>query len=212
MTDTLTRRRLLAGVGAAGLGACAPRVPAIVRQQDGSDVLRTEDGPVSIDGRDPQLGPRDARVLIVVFSDFECPFCAGAATMLKQLQADRPKTRLAFKHHPLVRHNRARALALFAQSVHFARGNDAFWRVHDRIFSSVEVPSDEVLLAWAAELGLAKYDLDAQAAWSEEKLRVDAELAERLNISATPHLFVNARSISGLPAYEALREAVDQAT
>lgn len=212
MTDSPTRRALLLGLSAAALAACKPRVPAIVPQQDGSDVLRTEDGPLSIDGRDPQVGPRDARVLIVVFSDFECPFCAGASKALKQLRVDRPKTRIAFKHHPLVRHNRARALAMFTQSVHLARGNDAFWRVHDRIFSAVEVPSDELLLSWAAELGLAKYDLDAQAPWAEEKLRADAELSERLNITATPHLYVNARSISGLPSYESLRDAVDDAT
>ncbi len=203
---------MLLGLSAAAFAACKPRVPAIVPQRDGSDVLRTEDGPLTVDGRDPQLGPRDARVLIVVFSDFECPFCAGAAKMLKQLRAERPKTRLAFKHHPLARHNRAHALAVFAQAVHLARGNDAFWRVHDRIFTSVDVPTDEELLAWAAELGLAKYDLDAQAPWVDEKLHADAELAERLSISATPHLYVNARGISGLPSYEALREAVDDAT
>lgn len=192
--------------------ACKPKVPAISPQKDGSDVLRTEDGPLSVDGRDPQMGPRDAKVLIVVFSDFECPFCAGAAKMMKQLRQERPKTRIAFKHHPLVRHNRARSLALFAQAVHLARGNDAFWKVHDRIFSSVEVPTDETLLTWAAEFGLAKYDLDAQMPWAEEKLKADADLSEKLNITATPHIYVNARSISGLPAFEALRDAVDSAT
>lgn len=212
MTEDLSRRSVLVGLStAAVLGACKTKVAAISPQQDGSDILRTEDGPLSVDGRDPQQGARDAKVLIVVFSDFECPFCAGAAKMLKQLRAERPKIRIAFKHHPLVRHNRARALALFAQSVHLARGNDAFWRMHERIFSSVDVPTDETLLTWAAEYSLAKYDLDAQTPWAEEKLKADAQLSERLNITATPHFYVNARSISGLPAYEALRDAVDEA-
>jgi len=174
------------------------------------EILDTDDGPIPIDALDPQKGPKEAHCVLVVFSDFQCPFCKDMAEVLTRLHADLPKdTRLVFKHLPTPMHYHARAAAVAAQVVFLEAGTDAFWRFHDRAFAHQHDIDEFVLTAWAREEGVRAEAITQRGAEAEKRVADDIALAERLGIHGTPHLYVNARSVAGAYPYEQIREWVN---
>ena len=143
---------------------------------------------VTLDGA-PTLGSRSARVALVEYSDFECPFCARfARTTLQSLEKEyvaTGKVLLSFRHVPLAdRHPHAVAAA---QAAECARRQDHFWQMHDLLFSGQADLDRDGFANDARSLGLdaGRFSkcLDGEAA-----ARVAAESADarRLRISATP--------------------------
>lgn len=213
MADVLpARRAFLIGTSALAATGCAPKRPALVAQPDGSEILRTKKGDLPIDRDDPQQGPVVTRCVIAIFSDFECPFCAKAAAALADVRRDAPEVRVVFKHYPLRKHARARQLALFTQMLHLARGPQAFWTLHDRIFAaSPTVPPDEEPFAWAAELGLTKADVDRHGPSALDRVAADMQLGNALGLDGTPYVFVNASLVDEMPTRAVLSAAVRNA-
>jgi protein-disulfide isomerase len=217
-------RALITVAGAAGgslfVAGCAhktPRVPTHpAASQKGlppdpdAEILDTDDGPIPIDRLDPQQGPRDAHCVLVVFSDFQCPFCKDMADVLARLRRDLPKqTRLVFKHLPTPMHYHARAASVAAQVVFLEAGTDAFWRFHDRAFAHQHEIDESVLAAWAREEGVPAEAITARGVEAEKRVGEDISLAERLGIHGTPHLYVNTRTIAGAYPYEQVRDWVN---
>jgi protein-disulfide isomerase len=202
---------------AAGCGHKPPHVPTHAAPprpgqppDPSAEVLDTEDGPIPLDRLDPQQGPRDAHCVLVVFSDFQCPFCKDTADVLARLRKELPKqTRLVFKHLPTPMHYHARAASIAAQVVFLEAGTEAFWRFHDRAFAHQHEIDEFVLAAWAREEGVPAEAITARSAEAEKRVSEDIALAERLGIHGTPHLYVNARTIAGAYPYEQVREWVN---
>jgi protein-disulfide isomerase len=163
-------------------------------------------------GTSPARGPADAPVTLVVFSDFECPFCAKVSGVLEQIEQEYPgKLRIAFKHRPLPFHTEARTAARAAIA---AQAQGRFWEYHDALFQRAREGLDQdVLERRAAELGLdvARFGQDMRSPEVEAALAADAEDAARLKIAGTPTLFVNGRRVVGAQPIEVLRAAVDRA-
>ena len=160
----------------------------------------------------PTRGPTDAPVTLVVFSDFECPFCSKLAGSLRQLEDEYPgKLRIAFKHKPLPMHKQARAAARAAMAAH-AQGR--FWEYHDALFNRSQGALDQAgLERRAADLGLdaTRLGRDMRAAKVDALIAADEQEAEQLGLLATPTLFVNGRRLMGAQPMEVLRTAVDRA-
>ncbi len=153
---------------------------------------------------DFSLGPEDAAVTVVEFSDFQCPFCRAGAATVKEVLAKHPKdVRLVFKNFPIDTacheelqqqlHPFACKAALFALCA--GRENpDQFWRAHDSLFGAGEL-SDDVLRRIHAELSLSGAEMD-HCMGSDESLRKvkqDIALARSLGVTGTPTFFVNGR-------------------
>jgi protein-disulfide isomerase len=208
-------------IGPAGaLGCHAHGPPLRVEPRGGGpgakaselETLTTPEGEVTIDAIDPQLGPRDARALFVVFSDFQCPFCRDAALVLERLRKELPgKLRVVFKHLPSNRHRSAHAASIAAQIVFLEAGSDAFWRFHDRAFANQAEIDDDHLTEWAHSEGVGAEAIVQRAPEAERRVRDDMELAARLGIHGTPHLYLNDRVIDGFYPYEMMRSWVDDA-
>ncbi len=207
----------LLGAPVVGCGAHGPAKPptspaAGFPAKDDRESLSTPEGDVWIDALDPQLGPKSARCVIVVFSDFQCPFCRDAALVVRRLHKERPEAiRVVFKHLPTQLHRSAQAAAIAAQIVFLEAGSQAFWRFHDRLFAEQEQIDDEHLADWAAAEGVSADAIVARAPSAERRVRDDVELASRLGIHGTPHLYVNDRVVEGAYPYEAMKEWVDAA-
>ena len=220
--DRRTHLRALLGlVAAPALAACArhqPRVPTRPAARAGSpgadpsaELLDTDDGPITIDRLDPQLGPRDAHAVVVIFSDFQCPFCRDIAAVMAKIRAESPKdVRLVFKHLPTPMHFHARAASVAAQVVFLEGGTDAFWRFHDRAFAHQSDIDQSVLFAWARDEGVRAEAITERGPEAERRVSDDIALAERLSIHGTPHLYVNGRTIAGAYPYEQMRSWVDE--
>lgn len=157
------------------------------------------------------LGPEDAPVTIVEFSDFECPFCKQAAGYLTSLRAQYgDKLRLVFKDFPLDSacnpHIERQTHALACKAAVLARCAGAegrFWEMHDAIFALPSL-THESLRALASTLGLGVCDAEEEIA---ARIQADVEEGRQLGVTATPTLFVNGRE--ALNREEGIRTIVD---
>jgi len=175
-----------------------------------AEILETEDGNILIDANDPQRGPRDAHAVLVVFSDFECPFCRDMALVLERLRKELPKrVRVVFKHLPIPSHTKARTAAVASQVVFLEAGSDAFWRFHDRCFAHPHDLELDHLSAWARDEGVKAESIAKRGPEADKIVAQHVALAERLGIRGTPRLYINARRVGGAYPYDQIREWVD---
>ena len=175
----------------------------------------------------PTRGNPEAPVLIVEFSDFQCPYCArGANTVEQILEKYGEDVRFVFKHFPLGFHPWAKPASI-ASHCAAQQDHDAFWALHDGYFADQKKITPDNVIAKSREY-LADSGID-MAAWStcaedkessayqEAAAVVDADMAlgQQMGVSGTPGFFVNGEFLNGaqpLAAFEPLiAKAKDQA-
>jgi protein-disulfide isomerase len=156
----------------------------------------------------PSRGPKDSSVMIVEFGDLQCPACKAAQPAIEGLITAEPNARFVFQNFPLEMHNWAAKGAAYADCVAQA-SNDAFWKFVAKTYDSqadiTAENADEKLTALADGAGVKGADIAACASTPVAKAHVDASLAlgKSLNVTGTPTLFINGRSIgnvSNVPA------------
>ncbi len=165
---------------------------------------------VAIDGS-PTLGPSDAPVTIVAFSDFQCPHCRDAQTTLRSLQQAYPgKLRFVFKHNPLPSHDDGLKASLFAAFVQRKLGEKAFFLAHDELFA--RELSEQTFFDIARKLGLDPNEAVAAVAERRELATVEADLlaADEVGARSTPTFFINGRALVGAVPEAAFRAAIDE--
>ncbi len=138
-------------------------------------------------------GPAGAR-LVIVYGDYECPFCAAVEARLRTLEL-----RIAFRHFPVPsNHPRAQAAACAAEA---AGRQGAFWPFHDALFADQGRLEDPHLWARAERLGLdvARLDADRRSDAVAERVRADFRGGVRAGVATTPTLFVDGERHAGRP-------------
>jgi protein-disulfide isomerase len=164
-------------------------------------------------GDSPVLGRADAPVTVVIFSDFECPFCSRANESLEALREKYGnKLRFAFKHHPLPFHKRAGPAAQLAEEARRRKGDAAFWKAHDWLFANQDSLDDDGLKRAASSLGLSA-PLAMQAVRSsryQKRIERDLDLADDLSVRGTPQFFINGRRLVGAQPADAFGAIIDE--
>ncbi len=172
----------------------------------------------------PSRGPSDAPITIYEFSDFQCPYCARASTVVEELLNKYPEEiRFVYLHYPLGMHDWAKPAAVAADCA--ARQSEAaFWVLHDNFFKLQSDISSESMLqqarSWLQETGI---DLDAwqicaadesSAANQGVSLQVDisSATAERFGLSGTPAFFINGFPLNGAQPVEAFDDLIARIT
>jgi len=173
------------------------------------DVLDTTEDPfadnrkkITLDGS-PSIGPEDASVVVVEFSDFQCPHCRQLDQALRQLRPQYPQVRFVGKHFPLGQIHSWADTAHLAAECALRLKPDAYWTVHNSIFDQQEQITAEN--AWQKMLdivGGAGIDTDSYKACmtapdSKEHILRDLKEGQLLRIANTPTVFVNGRRIVG---------------
>jgi protein-disulfide isomerase len=149
-------------------------------------------------------GPRDAPVQLVVFSDFQCQFCAQLAPVLGRVREEFPNDVLvAYRYFPLETHSRAIPAAIAAEC---AAEQGAFWDYHDRLFAEGGDLSDARLLSLATSLQLDEGKFRECLNSERAKRAVDASYqdAVKSGLAGAPSLFLNGDQIGGVVTYDAL--------
>ncbi|MFC1814676.1 thioredoxin domain-containing protein [Thermodesulfobacteriota bacterium] len=148
----------------------------------------------------PVMGPADAPVTLIVFTDFECPFCRKTHQELHALMDRFPgKIRLALRHFPLAQHKWAGQAAEFA---YCAQQQGRFWPFADSVFAHRGRLSEEILHAYTRQSGIADTEAFNQCVRTGQgKKAVADDIAEgkNLGVQSTPSLFINGRFFSGMP-------------
>ena len=144
----------------------------------------------------PSIGPDDALVTIVEFSDFYCPYCRRANAVIGDLMRLYPdQIRLVFRHSLLDPDD----ASLAAEAAFAAAEQGRFWPFHDRMFAAPAPTDIDGLVAVAAEVGLDPAPLRRALASRAYRDRVLAEhrLSKTLGVGGIPHFFINGRPLSG---------------
>ena len=164
----------------------------------------------------PTLGPADAPVTIVEFSDLQCPYCKQAQPTIDKLLSEEKSARLVFQNFPLPSHNWAAKGAYYADCVG-KNSNDAFWKfmhsVYDAQADVTPENADEKLTAMADQAGVKGSEVAKCAATTEAAGRVQHSIAlgTSVDVNSTPTVFINGRKISnvsGVP-FEMLKSLVE---
>lgn len=161
---------------------------------------------------DPQRGPRDALVTLVVFSDFQCPFCKRVEVTLAELRRQYEKDlRVVWKDNPLPFHARAKPAAQLARAVYQARGNDAFWKMHDALFESTPLLEDSDFEAILKAQGLPASTLTTALGSEKIRARIDVSVEQASDFEArgTPHFFINGRRLAGAQPLDGFKALID---
>ncbi len=167
----------------------------------------------------PNFGTQGAPVVIVEFSDFECPYCQKEAKVLRQNLLDTypSQVHFYFKEFPLTTlHPWAKAAAIASRCV-YGQKSDEFWKYHDWVFDNQSEITPENLkdkvLGWAK----GEKDLDSLklAACMDNKAtegEVDKDIAEghALGVDSTPTLFINGRRIASAAEWPTLHAIIDE--
>lgn len=165
-------------------------------------------------GGRPSMGPDNATITVVEFSDFQCPYCSQAARTLELLQlkyAD--KMRVFFKHMPLSSHEHAQTAAAFFEAAALQDEAKA-WELYHRYFQGQDRIKDggvEWLLEQAREVGLDVDTLNQDASSTKVLTRIkeDVEDAQRFGLQGTPSFIINGVTVSGALSLEEFSELVE---
>lgn len=155
----------------------------------------------------PSVGPTDAVVTVVEFSDFECPVCRALHDAVRNLLPNYSQVRLVFKDFPLDQiHPWARTAALAGRCA-YQQDPKAFWKMYDLIYDNQDVISAEnawgQMTDFAGRSGLNLDTFKACMASPEAGAVIDASRANglELEVGSTPTIFVNGRRIVGADAH-----------
>lgn len=162
-------------------------------------------------GNSPTLGNPDAEVVLLEFSDFECPYCARAKGSVDDFMTEHgDDVLLVYKHFPLTRihaHALPAALASWA-----ADQQGQFWAFHDALFENQAALGEAFYLQTAEELGLdiEQFNRDRNSEAAKAAIAQDLALAAEFQINSTPTFIMNNLLIPGAVPPEFFGEALSR--
>ncbi len=165
-------------------------------------------------GNSPAQGPANALVTLVLFSDFQCPFCSRVETTLRTLRTRYGNDlRVVWKNEPLPFHDRARPAANAAMEAYAQGGNAKFWQMHDVLMEHQQNLADADLERYAQQVGLNMDRYRAAMTGNTHAAQIDADhaLAQRVEANGTPHMFINGRRLVGAQPEDAFVRVIDAA-
>lgn len=188
-----------AGAGDQGSALAPTEAPQVIRYD------------VPVDD-DPVLGPADAPITIVEFSDFECPYCRKWNTevfgRLKEQYPD--QVRFVFRDFPLSSiHANAVPAAVAANC---ANEQGEFWPFHDKLFSMEQGLSESAYTQYAQDLSMNLDDFKAclESEKYQTEVQGDFDFAANLGVRSTPTFFINGIALVGAQPYEVFQDVIEK--
>jgi RNA polymerase sigma factor (sigma-70 family) len=162
-------------------------------------------------GDAPARGNPKAPVTIVIYSEFQCPFCSRVNPTLGELQALFPDdVRFVWRNLPLPFHESA---GLAAEAAMAAAEQGKFWPMHDRLFANQDRLDPVALAEHAKAIGLdvRKFQAALDSGKFRARVAADAQLAKAANINGTPAFLINGEPLMGAQPLAAFKQKVDEA-
>lgn len=156
------------------------------------------------------VGPKDAKVYLVEFSDFQCPACKAFKPYVDEIKTTYyNKLYFSYRHFPLGKHAYAYKAALATEA---AGEQGKFWEMYDLLFSNQEKLSDQKILEGAKLLGLdlGKYDIAVKSQIFKNKIDKDLADGTKFGVQGTPTFFLNGKKLD-LASFADLQKAVADA-
>ena len=181
------------------------------------DPLRQVMNKISLQDQ-PERGAKDAKVTIVEYSDFQCPFCARVYTTLENevLKDYGDKVRFVFKNFPLSSIHPWAEDGALASECAFQQGNDQFWAMYNGLFSKQSAITKDNLkekatgIARDGGLDVAKFQECLDGKKALDAVKADESEAVALGVNSTPTFFINGRRMSGAQTTQDFKQMIDQ--
>ena len=157
----------------------------------------------------PFTGPKDAKVVLVEFGDFECPYCAQAHRVVQELRQLYPdQLRVEYRHFPLEQHTRAKPAAIASEC---ANQQGMFWKYHDYLYENPRALQDSDLLAYAqkTKLDLNGFKTCLTSKRASQAVTRDTQIAQKLGVDGTPSIYINGIKLIGLLPLPLIRVIID---
>ena len=159
----------------------------------------------------PSIGPTDAPITIVEFSDYQCPYCRRWHTEVYQplLNAYPGQIRFVYRHLPLTSiHPHAFPAAEAAMC---AGDQNSYWQFHNKLFGS-ETLGENVYTQYAQELGLDvnAFETCVTDHKYQEAIQTDLDFAVNLGVRSTPTFFINGLAVVGAQPLDVFKQVIDQ--
>ncbi len=168
---------------------------------------------VPVGQNDPVWGSPSAPVTVVIFTDYQCPFCGRMYATLRSLRDTygEQRLRLVLKHYPLPFHPYARDTAIAAEAVRALGGNRAFWAFTDLAFANQLDLGTNAVEDWVRAAGVDVYRFRSEVQNPVHARKVDDDLAlgNRLGVRGTPNTFIDGRLIAGAQPAEQFTSVID---
>jgi protein-disulfide isomerase len=161
-------------------------------------------------GDSPSIGPKNAKVTLLHYFDYQCPFCSRVSPAIDQIAKDYPDSvRIVYKMHPLDMHPNAMPAAEAAMA---AAAQGKFIEMHHKLFENQQQLTRETFLSLAKDIGLdvTRFTKDLDAHTYAAAIQKDAKEAEDIGASGTPASFINGRYVSGAKPYGNFKDLIDE--
>ena len=162
-------------------------------------------------GNSPFMGGANAKVTLIEFSDFQCPFCAKGADIVSELKKKYGnKIKVVFKNYPLPFHNHAQKAAEAGLCV-YEQDKSKFWGMHDAMFADQAGLSDEGLKTKVGKLGLdvSKFTQCLSSGKFAAQVKAEMEEGKKVGVKSTPTFFVNGMMVNGAHPVDVFSELID---
>jgi protein-disulfide isomerase len=160
---------------------------------------------------DPSIGPKNAPITIIEFSDYECPYCRRwYSEVYGKLREEYPdQVRIVFRDFPLTAIHPNAVPA--AEAANCAGDQDAYWEFHDKLFAGGQFGS-EIYLQYASELGLNMDEFNAciESGKFNDEVMGDYQYAAGLGVRSTPTFFLNGLPIVGAHPYDVFQQVIEK--
>jgi len=159
----------------------------------------------------PSRGPSDAKVTIVEFSDFQCPFCSRAHDTVEEvMRSYAGKVKLVYRQMPLTQlHPNAMKAAEASLCAH---DQGKFWEYHDKLFANQQQLDRPSLEKYAQDLGLnmSKFKADLDSGKYKSAIEAQTKEGTTVGVTGTPAVFINGRRISGAYPFDTFKKIADE--
>ena len=177
------------------MGQYAAVLADLKKQEAANKPLGAEDQKAIATGTDAAFGAADAKVTVVEFSDFQCPYCSRAATVANAIKKKYPEgVRFVFRQFPLSFHKDAH---LASQAALAAGAEGKFWQFHDKLFENQKALGRDDLEKYAGEIGLDmdKFKKALDDGTYKAAVDKDIELGNKVSVTGTPTMFINGERV-----------------
>jgi protein-disulfide isomerase len=159
---------------------------------------------------DPSLGPADAEITIIEFSDFQCPFCTKwQVEVWPEIQKAFPdQVRLVYRDFPLYGlHANAESAA---EAADCAGEQGAYWKYHDKLFAAESGLGSDAFRQYAKDIGLdtEKFSSCLESGVYKDEVKADYEYASQLGVSSTPTFFINGIPVVGAQPFSVFQQII----
>ncbi len=164
---------------------------------------------IDVPAESPSFGPKYAKVTIVEWSDFQCPYCSRAAPTVEKLRKEYGNdVHFVFRNLPLPMHANAH---IAAQAAMAANAQGKFWEMHDQLFANQAALDRASLESTAQKLGLdmSRFGKDIDGAVVQAQIEADMAAATAAGVRGTPTLFINGRPMTGAPQWDQFKTEID---